>query len=242
MKTENFIALINIGFFQGVYTEIFVFGNDLKGDVSMDNVDTTAGFTNLLNLNLSSGLSASYKKEMNEYRDRMSIMQNLRVMDIFSGIIDNFNGQLKEANKGIYDYVGNDLRYNFPEASFKRDPGKNQWSIEVITGSNLFSTTYRTRRFADYSYYSTDAVSLAPLKGVGGNIDFNNPSTFMNIDAGELDIYVSLETKHLNDEIKNIFDNGGTFEQHQKSEVGESGHVTKNFIKYYTEYLEGEAK
>jgi len=56
---------------------------------SMMNVDTTAGFTNILNLGLSGALSKQNEKQMEEYTNAVGVMKNLFIQ---SSLIDLFSG------------------------------------------------------------------------------------------------------------------------------------------------------
>ena len=205
---------------------------------SMNTVNMTAGFSSLLNLNLSGALAKSYGEQMKEYTKQMSVMQNLRVSDILLGIIDNFNEQLAAANRDVYEGVDTGIRGQY-EAPFERHTGVRQWNIRVVTKSNLVGgDKTKTIRIGDYADYTTTAVTLKPLKGLGGVIDFNDPASYMNIDADELDVYVRLESEHLNRQIETIFGQGGGFSTHQEKEYARLGN---EFSKAYEKYMMGKA-
>ncbi|MGV7931149.1 MAG: hypothetical protein AB2L13_19980 [Spirochaetota bacterium] len=205
---------------------------------TMNTLDTTAGFAVLLNLNLGGSLEARYAEEMKDYAERMSVMQNLRVTDILQGIIDSFNAQLLEANADVYESVDTDIRTQFA-APFLREEGARRWKIEVVKESNLFGgDKKKTIRFADYADYATDAVTLKPLKGLSGTIDFTDPATYMNVDADELDVYVRLASENLNRAIEGIFGADGSFPTHTDAEFERLGN---RFSKAYEEYMKGQA-
>ncbi len=209
---------------------------------SMNSVDTTAGFTDMLNLGLSGTLTQKNEAQMKEYTDAMSVMSNLRVIDILNGIIEGFNTQLNDANKNVYDGVDRYIRRNetFISAPFNRNEGENNWSIRVCVESRLIGgDKYKTRTFADYDYYENETVYLKPVKGLGGTtIDFTDAKTYSKLDSEELDTYVGLETEWLNRSIEEIFKEGGTFSGHQEEEYTRIG---DSFGKYYGDWVAGEA-
>ena len=205
---------------------------------TMNTLDTTAGFVNLLDLNSGGALEARYAKDMKDYAERMSVMQNLRVTDILQGIIDRFNKQLAAANEGVYTSVETDLRSQFA-APFIREEGARRWKIEVVKESNLFSgDKKKTIRFADYADYTTNAVALRPLRGLSGAIDFADPASYMNLDAGELEVYVRLASENLNREIEGVFGKDGSFSTHSGSEFERLG---EKFSSAFEEYMKGRA-
>ncbi len=205
---------------------------------TMNTVDVTAGFSGLVNLNLGGALEARYAERMKDYADMMSVMQNLRVTDILQGIIETFNRQLAGANTSVYESVDTELRTRFA-APFMREESARLWKIEVVKESNLFSgDKKKTIRFADYADYATNAVALQPLKGLSGTIDFTDPATYMNVDSGELDVYVRLAGENLNREIERIFSEGGSFPTHTDTEYNRLG---TRFSKAYEDYMAGRA-
>ncbi|HRX48841.1 MAG TPA: hypothetical protein P5120_15075, partial [Spirochaetota bacterium] len=208
---------------------------------SMFETDTTAGFAEMLNLGLSSSLFKYNEQKMEEYREAVGIMKNLQVIDILNGIIENFNSQLEEANENVYDAVDISLAKseNFAEAPFMRRDAEHQWEIRVCVESNLTGDKYKTRRFTDYNYYINSTVKLQPIKGLNGTtIDFTNANTYAVLDSEELDTYVGLEQDDLNKRIDEVFGEQGLFGAYQEGEFNRLG---AEFVKYYSEWMEGEA-
>jgi len=208
---------------------------------SMMSVDTTAGFTNILNLGLNGALTKQNEKQMEEYTNALGVMKNLQVIDILNGIIDGFNKQLLKANKSVYDGVQDNIRNNetFAGAPFNRKDGENRWDIRVCTASNLTGDKYTTRDFTDYSNYLNSTVFLKPIKGLGGTtIDFTQTSTYSKLDSGDLDTYVGLESEWLSRSIEDVFKEGGTFSGHQQVEYTR---LYEEFGKYYGQWMAGEA-
>ncbi|HPB81621.1 MAG TPA: hypothetical protein PK200_06240, partial [Spirochaetota bacterium] len=180
---------------------------------TMNSVDTTAGFAEMLNLGLSPALSARYKEEMEDFEQGMLVMQNLRMIDIIHEILGNFEYQLGEANQNNYDNVMTGLAYYY-DAPFMRHETR-QWSLEVVRSHSLAATKYKTIRFQDYADFVNTTVVLKSLKGLDGTmIDFSDPSSYRGINSDDLAIYVKLEQTHLNREIENVLGEGGTFSTH----------------------------
>ncbi|HPS86392.1 MAG TPA: hypothetical protein PLY36_06585 [Spirochaetota bacterium] len=208
---------------------------------SMLNIDTTAGFTNLLNLGLNGSLSRYNEEQMDEYTDAIGVLKNLQIIDILNSIIDGFNKQLIEANQSVYEGVEYNIRGNetFGLAPFERKSDENRWEIEVCTASNLTGDKYKTRRFADYSYFINSTVFFQPIKGPGGTaIDFTQANTYSKLDGEELDTYVGLESEWLSRKIEDVFREGGTFSGHQQDEYNR---LYGKFGDYYGEWMAGEA-
>jgi hypothetical protein len=81
---------------------------------SMSAVDTTAGLSNMLNLNLNGTLFVHNEREMAAYEQAYSVMQNMRVLDILNAILDGFNEQLKGANENLYEAVDTGIARSMP--------------------------------------------------------------------------------------------------------------------------------
>jgi hypothetical protein len=208
---------------------------------SMLHTDTTAGFTNILNLGLSGTLFKYNEKQMEEYTSAMGVMKNLQVIDILNGIIDGFNTQLLAANNNVYEDVEYSIRGNatFGLAPFERKKSENRWEIEVCTASNLTGDKYKTRKFSDYNSYINSTVFFQPIKGLDGTtIDFSQANTYSKLDNEDLDTYVGLETEWLNRRIEDVFKEGGTFSGHQEAEYNR---LYGKFGDYYGQWMAGEA-
>lgn len=207
---------------------------------SMSVADTTAGLGKMLNLNLNGTLFIHNEKEMAAYEQAYSVMQNIRVLDILNAILDGFNEQLLYANESLYEAVETGMARSMPYfvAPFQRGKGAREWSIRVCVASNLTGDKYKTRRFTDYSNYENSTVFLKPVKGIGREIDFTKPSSYINIDKEELEVYVGLAGEFLNREIDEVFQEGGFFSKHQDNEFGRLG---EKFGKYYGDWEAGEA-
>jgi len=207
---------------------------------SMSAVDTTAGLSNMLNLGLNGSLFIYNEKEMAAYEQAYSVMQNMRVLDILNAILEGFGEQLKGANESLYEVVDTGIARTMPYAvaPFKRDESSREWKIKVCVESNLTGNKFKTRRFTDYKDYENSTVFLKPLKGIGQEIDFTKPSSYINIDKDELDVYVGLAGEFLNREIEEVFKDGGYFSGHQESEFDRIG---GRFGKYYQQWEAGEA-
>ncbi|PKL18190.1 MAG: hypothetical protein CVV49_07280, partial [Spirochaetae bacterium HGW-Spirochaetae-5] len=176
---------------------------------TMKSTDTTAGFTNLLNLGLSGSLFKYNEEQMEEYTNAMGVMKNLQVIDILNGIIKNFNEQLEIQNGRVYDAIGRIATgEDIIGAPFQRKTNENQWSIRVCVESTIFRDKYKTRRFTDYSYFENSTVFLQPVKGLNGTmIDFTQLNTYKALDSKDLDTYVGLEVYRLQQEISKTFKN-----------------------------------
>ena len=204
---------------------------------TMNTVDTTAGFAEMLNLGLSPALSARYREEMDNFEQGMKVMQNLRMIDIIYEILGNFEYQLGEANQNNFDNVMTGLAYYY-EAPFIRQEGR-QWSIEVVRSHSLAATKYRTIRFQDYADFVNTTVVLKSLKGLDGTmIDFSDPTSYRGINSDDLAIYVKLEQAHLNREIENVLGEGGTFSTHSTDEFSR---LQEDFNSAYESYVKGMA-
>jgi hypothetical protein len=207
---------------------------------SMLAANTTAGLTNLLDLGLSGNLAQSFEKQMQAFENGMSVMKNLRMSEVIYNMMDGFDAQLAEANEQNYDTVFTGLAVYY-EAPFVRNAEGRQWNLRVVEDHSLTDTNYHTIRFADYQNYQNSTVKLKSLRSLnGGSIDFGDPATYNLIDARELEMYVRLETDHLNKEIEKVFGNGeqGLFSQHSK---GEFDRLQGEFGSAYSDYLAGEA-
>ena len=210
---------------------------------SMYTANTTAGFTELLNLGLSGGMFDRYQKEMEVFQDRMEVMQAVKMGEsayaAFMEMLNQFNSSLADANKSMYDRARTDLRDASPYegAPFKRGDGR--WSIRYISDYSLIDgRTYKNYTFNDYQYYVNTTVYLKPLKGIGGDVDFNNPYTYQNLNADEINLYINLEQTHLTNVINEVFDSGGRFEKHSQAQMEALG---GSFGKGYKRYVEGKA-
>ncbi len=208
---------------------------------SMLSTDTTAGFTDILNLGLDGSLLRHNEEQMKEYSIAMGVMKNLKVVDILNEIIAGFNKQLIEANESVYKGVDTNIWRNetFGIAPFKRKEKDKKWEIEVCVESNLTGDKFKTRDFKDYKDYTNSTVFLKPIKGLGGiTVDFTQTSTYSNLDGEDLDTYVGLETEWLSREIEGVFSLSGTFSTHQQDEYERLG---EKFGKYYGDWMAGEA-
>ena len=207
---------------------------------TMFNTDRVAGMAEIFGFGNNAAIVAKNKEWQAEYEEAFGVMRNLQVLDVLNGIIEGFNKQLVQANKNVYRSVENDLRYSdtFGEADFVRNENENLWTIRVCVESNLTGDKYKTRKFRDYEDMANSTVMLKPIKGLDGEIDFTKPETFAGIDASELDVYVGLESSKLNDEIENVFEAGGLFEDYTG---GEFERLNKEFGKYYVQWQAGEA-
>ena len=207
---------------------------------SMSAVDTTAGLSNMLNLGLNGSLFIHNEKEMAAYEQAYSVMQNMRVLDILNAILDGFNEQLNGANESLYEAVETGIARQMPYAvaGFDRDEKSREWKLKVCVESNLTGNKFKTRRFADYKDYKNSTVFLEPVKGLGYEIDFTKPSSYINIDKDELDVYVGLAGEFLNRKIEDVFKEGGYFSGHQEEEFDRLG---RSFGKYYQQWEAGEA-
>ncbi len=208
---------------------------------SMQNTDTTAGFTNMLNLGLNGSLFKYNEKQMEEYTNAMGLMKNLQVIDILNNIIDSFNKQLEESNKSVYDGIDFNIRGNpsFGDAPYQRKKAENRWDIRVCVASNLTGDKFKTRQFADYNSYINSTVYFQPIKGLGGTtIDFTEVNTYNKLDGEELDTYVGLESEWLSRKIEDVFKEGGTFSGHQEKEYNR---LYAQFGETYGEWMAGEA-
>ncbi|MBN2041039.1 MAG: hypothetical protein JW864_13435, partial [Spirochaetes bacterium] len=223
---------------------------------TMKTTDTTAGFAEFLNLNLSFDLQKNYEKMMGTYEESLTVMQNLQMTEVLAKILENFEKQLTEANDGVFEQVNSDIRWGDPfyDAPFNRNEGQNKWSIKYVTEySYVNGTKYKTMHFDDYRKYENSTVYLKRIKGIDGEIDFADPNTFRNIDADELEIFVGLEVDHLTKVIDDVFKNGdpdntdestgeneddGLFTKHVKQQFKKLG---DDFGEGYSRWAEGEA-
>ncbi|MBP7583255.1 MAG: hypothetical protein KBA61_04420 [Spirochaetes bacterium] len=206
---------------------------------SMMAANTTAGFTNMLNLGLSGNLAQSFEKQMQSFENGMSVMKNLRMSEVIYNMLDGFEAQLAEVNKQNYDTVLTGLAVGY-EAPFVRNTKGRQWNIRVVEDYSLTDTNYHTIRFADYQNFVNSTVKMKSLRSLnGGAVDFSDPTSYNMIDARELEMYVRLETDHLNKEIEKVF--GGTDGLFQQHSTGEFARLQNEFNSAYSDYLAGEA-
>lgn len=207
---------------------------------TMFSTDRVAGMAQIFCFGSSAALTARNREWQQQYEEAFGVMRNLQVLDVLNGIIGNFNKQLAEANKNVYRSVEYDLRYSdtFGEADFVRNERENLWTIRVCVESNLTGDKYKTRRFRDYVNMPGATVMLTPIKGIDGEIDFTKPETYAGIEASELDVYVGLESCRLNEEIENVFEEGGLFSGYVE---GEFERLNKEFARYYSQWQAGEA-
>ncbi|HPS59225.1 MAG TPA: hypothetical protein PK514_14055 [Spirochaetota bacterium] len=207
---------------------------------TMFNTDRVAGMAEIFGFGNNAALNARNKEWQQEYESAFGVMRNLQVLDVLNGIIDNFNKQLTEANRNVYRSVEYDLRYSdtFGEADFVRSEKENLWTIRVCVESNLTGDKFKTKKFRDYVSMPNSTVMLKPIKGLDGEIDFTKPETYAGIDASELEVYVGLESVNLNDDIENVFEEGGLFGDYTE---GEFERLNREFAKYYGQWAAGEA-
>ena len=183
-------------------------------------VDTSAGFSEIFDLGLSSSFFKSYQGQMKGFSEKLEKMQAVRVGEVayasMMEIITEFNENLAKANKSVYDMVNDDIRMS---PTYKKDPFKRsngQWSIRVVTDKTIIrGIERRTIRFNDYKYMENTTVFIKPLKGLEGEIDFNDPYSYENIDPNEIQIYADLSQQNINNAIDEVFKKGGSFEKHR---------------------------
>lgn len=207
---------------------------------TMQSIDITAGFTEVLNLDISSALQGEFDDQMRQFGEMMTSMQTVRMgesaFETLQEILKSFNESLAEANKSVSEQIKTDLRDEF-DAPFKR--GEYNWSIRYISDYSLAEgTEHKTYAFSDYNTYVNTTVFMNPLRGLRGEIDFYNPYTYQNLDIEELQTYIRLENEHLNRLIENVFRDDGLFPTHVKKEFGR---LAGGFTEGYKRYLKGKA-
>ncbi len=203
----------------------------------MNTVNTTAGFTTLLNLGLTTTLQARYEEQMSQFENSVKVMQNLRMSEVLDSILAQFGEQLKVANRSSFDAVMTGIARSY-YAPFMRGDNR-QWSIRVVEDHTLVKTSYRTIRFDDYADYINTTVALKSLKGIdGGSVDFSRPETYRSLDARDLEVYVRLESTMLNKEIQSVLGPGGSFSTHTDSEFAR---LNTKFSDAYMEYMAGQS-
>ncbi|HPA73668.1 MAG TPA: hypothetical protein PKY31_15465, partial [Spirochaetota bacterium] len=206
---------------------------------SMMAANTTAGLTNMLNPGLSGGLSQNFDRQMQVFENGMKTMKNIRMSEVIYNMLDGFDAQLAEANSQNYDRILTGLAIYY-DAPFVRNIEGRQWNIEVVEDYSLTDTNYHTIRFTDYQDYQNSTVKLKSLRSLtGGTIDFRDPTSYNLIDARQLEMYVRLETDHLNKEIEKVF--GGTDGLFQQHSTGEFARLQNEFNEAYNDYVAGEA-
>ena len=95
----------------------------------------------------------------------------------------------------------------------------------------------KTIRFNDYQYLENTTVFIKPLKGLEGEIDFNDPYSYENIDPNDIEIYADLSQQNINNAIDEVFKKGGSFEKHRTEQLD---YLEKQFAKAHKKYDEGE--
>ena len=95
----------------------------------------------------------------------------------------------------------------------------------------------KTIRFNDYKYMENTTVFIKPLKGLEGEIDFNDPYSYENIDPNDIEIYADLSQQNINNAIDEVFKQGGSFEKHRTEQLD---YLEKQFAKAHKKYDEGE--
>ena len=161
---------------------------------SMNMADTTAGFTNMLNLGLNFDLFGAFQKKMDQFSEAEKKMQAVQEgeadYEVMQAILAQFNQELADANQSNFNSVDTDIKSKFP------GPWKRGWSIEVVTGKSVMGGKEKEMvGFADYRNYVNSTVFLKPLKGFPGegNVDFNNPYTYENLNVDEIKVFSQLE-------------------------------------------------
>ncbi len=221
---------------------------------SMKTVDTSAGFSSIVDLGLSGELSRKFSKQMDEFENAMLVTQNLRMAEAVHALLDNFALQLQDANNSNYDAVMTGLAFNFKAPFVRQERSKRQWKIEVVKSHSLVKTNYRTIRFKDYQDYVNTTVKTKSWRTLtGGNLDFSRPETYSNIDGKDLEAFVRLETDHLSTEIKKVFSEevpvtprdendassvNGSFGLWSRTEFNR---LQEDFGHAYGKYMEGQA-
>ena len=109
----------------------------------------------------------------------------------------------------------------------------------------LFGTFFRKKVrkgfFDDYEYYQTDYVHLDEYKFNGQTIDFNNVSTFKDLDAQVLEVFVNMQKSDLQKKIDEVFfqpegdDSGDSSDR----STGSGGSGSSNFMSFF-EYTDAE--
>ncbi|HON80547.1 MAG TPA: hypothetical protein PK544_18795, partial [Spirochaetota bacterium] len=206
-------------------------------------VDTTAGFSEMLDLGLSGALFERYEREMSRFSDRMSVMQSVKMGEAayqsYMAILKQFSDDLRGMNKSTSDSVKTNIRDAAPYIDAPFEQSKGCWKIRYIRSYSLATgRKYGSLVINDYSYYVNTTVFLKKLKGIEGDIDFSNPYTYENIDPEELNLYISMEQEHLTKEINNVFCAGGRFEKHSSSEMQR---LSQKFSEGYEKYVKGQA-
>ncbi|HQO04337.1 MAG TPA: hypothetical protein PLI62_18925, partial [Spirochaetota bacterium] len=210
---------------------------------SADTVDTTAGFSEMLDLGLSGALFERYEREMSRFSDRMSVMQSVKMGEAayqsYMAILKQFSDNLRGMNKSTSDSVKTNIRDAAPYIDAPFEQSKGCWKIRYIRSYSLATgRKYGSLVINDYSYYVNTTVFLKKLKGIEGDIDFSNPYTYEKIDPEELNLYISMEQEHLTKEINNVFCAGGRFEKHSGSEMQR---LSQKFSEGYEKYVKGQA-
>jgi hypothetical protein len=210
---------------------------------SMFAVNTTAGFSELLNLGLTGGVFEQYQREMAKFQDRMETMQSVKLGEMayagFMEMLSQFNNQIAAINLDVYNKINTDMNEADPyaEADFTRRNG--YWEIRYISDYSLAGgTNHRFYAFQDYEHYENSTVFLKPFTGTNGKIDFANVYSYENLSAEEVNIYITMEQDHLTREIDNVMSAGGSLEQHTNSEFTRLGNA---FGEGYKRWAEGEA-
>jgi len=251
-KVDNYLKQLNRSLPEGVKLDIDVgsiIGTSLSSQPagigiltdSMKWVDTTAGLSDILNLGATYGNTDRYREKMADFQNNLEKMQIVKMTEgvyvTFQEILANFEKQLAEANKNVYNQVKTDLRDEF-DAPFKRM--RLMWKLRYIADYTAAKGEEKEDYYIpDYQNFRNRTVLIKPIKGLGSEIDFENPYSYQNLDVQDLQVYVKLEEEHLNREIENVFAENGLFQTHV---TGEFERLADDFSNAYRKYMEGKAK
>lgn len=212
---------------------------------SMQHVNTTVGFSQMLQLNLDNSMTSKYDTAMNEFEESMEIIQNLKMSEIIFKTIEGFNEQLNSANEGAYEGIGQGVYRSVLSTSiYKRDKATNKWVIRYVKENNLIGgVKYGWIHVEDFRNYETDIVNIEPIKnGKGGEIDFTDATTFSMLDAGELEAVVNVQMDLLNKNIEKVFKQDGDKKSKFATVYSGGRTVYSDGSFSFSEHMAGESK
>jgi hypothetical protein len=154
-----------------------------------------------------------YKESLEQYEQAMDRLQSAQMSEALKEMAIQLNENLDEANENAYNSIATDIVAQMGGSGIWhrtstdwRRPGN--WEIEYCTSAPLFgSPKYKTYRVKDMQAYTTRALMVSPVKGIGGkSVNLSDVDSYATMGAAEIKMMVNIEQARLRKTMSEIFD------------------------------------
>jgi hypothetical protein len=180
---------------------------------SMSQASTVAGIGMMIKIGSYGATTSDYKESLEQYEQAMDRLQSAQMSEALKEMSVQLNENLDEANENAYNSIETDIVaqmggsgiWHRTSTDWKR-PG--MWEIEYCVSAPLFgSPKYKTYRVKDMQAYTTRALMVSPVKGIGGkSVNLSDVDSYATMGAAEIKMMVNVEQARLQKTMSEIFD------------------------------------